>query len=112
MTYNECFDSPQFLIFFQEELNRIKKKGRIMMPKSSQKLMAEGLLVPEWMVNEFNLIQRKLSSRPVRDREWIEYFVRSVAARTAVFYDKQAKETPIAIKLKPPKTRKKKNETI
>lgn len=102
MTYEEAFKHPQFLIFFEEEIQRIETARRkvlldgnirkkVLKSVPYSKLKEQGLLTVEWMTNEFTLIRAKISDQPVHIRVFIDQFIHNVSYRTVIYVDKQNK---------------------
>ena len=120
MTYNECFETEQFKIFFAEELKLIQQRreqilrehpGAKFKSHSMSRIKEAGHLTPEWMCDEFDKIQFKKSSCSYADRLWIEEFVKKVAWRTVLFYQKLAETAAPVKEKKPRKPREKKKPT-
>jgi hypothetical protein len=53
-----------------------------------RRLINEGKFTPVNLVQQFKLIQEKLSDEPANIRQWIDTFIRGVIAQTVVWMDK------------------------
>lgn len=102
MTYQEIIDHPQFKIYFDEELKKVKgardkycfehslgEKRLKSTPYS--RLKAEGKLTFEWLTNEFDLILRKKSEQPVHIRDFVMGFIHDLSLRVIVYVNKNNK---------------------
>lgn len=112
MKVHEIFESEQYHNFVsetiayidkvrQEALNKAimdwRERGQplgkpVFRSNSFSILDKMGMLNPERLTAEYLLIAKKESKLSVREREWIQGFVRDCIMKTVLFYDKQAKE--------------------
>lgn len=115
MTYGEAFENEYFKTVFKEEIALIedhRKKILMEHPKAVFKrsayddLTERGLLVEEYMVNEFFNIQRKLSNNSYKTREWIFDFMLRCARRVVLHHEAVNKPAPVEVVLEAPKKKR------
>ena len=103
MKVAEIFESEQFKKFVSGGINEIEKAYRILLNSSKNRfpklksnafstLDKKGMLNPEKLSAEYMLIVEKKSTLPIREREWIQSFVRDCIMKTVLFYFKLEKE--------------------